>query len=103
MLLSRTIHCTFHRLLSMFCFLHCVLYISNVFIVAYQQRIRRHTGIPELWTQELSAGLSTLDSGRWTLGAGLWTLYAGCSPLNNGLWTLDTVVDCFRIESESSF
>ena len=29
------------------------------------------TGIPRLWTQELNAGLWTLDSGRWTLNAGL--------------------------------
>ena len=33
-----------------------------------------HTGIPELWTQVLDAGLWMLDSGRWTLGVGLWTL-----------------------------
>ena len=43
----------------------------------------RHTGIPGLWTQV----------GRWTLDAERYTLDAG-------LCTLDTVVDCFRIESE---
>ena len=37
----------------------------------------RHTGIPGLWTQELDAGLWTLDYERWTLDAGLWTLVAG--------------------------
>ena len=41
-----------------------------------------HIGIPGLWTQELNAGLWTLDSGRWTLDARLWSLDAG-------LWTLD--------------
>ena len=47
--------------------------------------LKRHTGIPGLWTQELDAGLWTLDSGRWTLDAGLWTLDAG-------LWTLDATL-----------
>ena len=41
-----------------------------------------HAGIPELWTQELNAGLWTLDSGCWTLDSGRWTL-------NPGRWTLD--------------
>ena len=39
----------------------------------------RHTGIPGLWT---------LNSRRWIL--------------DSGLWTLDTVVDCWRTESEPS-
>ena len=34
-------------------------------------------GIPGLWTQELGAGLWTLDSGRWTLDSELWTLDSG--------------------------
>ena len=42
----------------------------------------RHTGIPGLWTQELGAGLWTLDSGSWTLDSERWTLDAG-------LWTLN--------------
>ena len=33
-----------------------------------------HTGIPGLLTQELDAGLWTLDSARYTLDVGLWTL-----------------------------
>ena len=47
-----------------------------------------HTGIPGLWTQELDAGLWTLDSGRWTLEAGLWTLDSARWTLHAGLWTL---------------
>ena len=35
-------------------------------------------------------------SGRWILAVELWTL-----PF--GGWALDTVVDCFRTESESSY
>ena len=42
----------------------------------------RHAGITGLWTQELDAGLLMLDS---------------------RLRTLDTVVDCYRTESEPSF
>ena len=45
----------------------------------------RHNGIPGLWTQELDAGLWTLNSRRWTLVAGLWTLDAV-------LWTLDATL-----------
>ena len=33
-----------------------------------------HIGIPGLWTQELDAGLWTLDSGRRNLGSGPRTL-----------------------------
>ena len=46
--------------------------------------VKRHTGIPGLWTQELDAGLWTLDSGRWTLDAGLWTLDATLRKLGSG-------------------
>ena len=53
------------------------------------------------WTPD--AGLWTLDSGRWTLDAGCWTLDAGCYTLNAGLWALDTIVDCFKAKSETSF
>ena len=48
-----------------------------------------HTGIPGLWTQELDAGLWTLDSGRWTLDAGLWMLDSGHWTLDSGLRTLN--------------
>ena len=68
------------------------------------------TGIPELWTQVLDAGLWrldygswTLESGRWTLDAGRWTLDAGRYTLDAGLWILDTVVDCFRTKSQPNF
>ena len=68
------------------------------------------TGIPELWTQVLDAGLwrldygsCTLESGRWTLDAGRWTLDAGRYTLDAGLWILDTVVDCFRTKSQPNF
>ena len=47
------------------------------------QRKYGHTEIPGLWTQELDAGLWTLDSGRQTLDAGIWTL-------ESGRWTLDS-------------
>ena len=59
-----------------------------------------YSGIPRLWTQELDAGLWTLDSGlsRWTLDAGRWILQFG-----RGLCALDTSVDCFRTKSEASF
>ena len=43
-----------------------------------------HIGIPGLWTQELNAGLSTLDSGSWTLDAGRWMLYFGRWVLGTG-------------------
>ena len=49
----------------------------------------QHTGIPGFWTQELNAGLWTLDSGLWTLNSGLWTLDTGCWALDAGLWILD--------------
>ena len=49
----------------------------------------RHTGIPGFRTQELKAGLWTLDSRLWTLNSGLWTLDIGCWALDAGLWTLD--------------
>ena len=62
-----------------------------------QWYLLRHTGIPELWTQELYAGLWMLDSGRWildagrwTLDAGLWILDSGRSTLDSGHWTLDS-------------
>ena len=58
----------------------------------------------------LDAGLWTLDSGRWTLDAGLSTLDVGRRTvdverytLNAGLWALDTIVDCFRTNSEVGF
>ena len=60
------------------------------------------------WTMDsghwkLDAGRWTLDSGRWTLDAGLWTLDSGRWTLHFGHWALDTVVDCFRTESEPTF
>ena len=51
--------------------------------------INGHTGIPGLWTQELDAGLWTLNAGLWTLGSERWTLDAGPWTLDAGLWTLD--------------
>ena len=50
--------------------------------------MKRHTGIPGLWTQELDIGLWTLDSGRWTLDAGLWMLDSERWTLDAGRWTL---------------
>ena len=68
------------------------------------------TGIPELWTQVLDAGLWrldygswTLESGRWTVDVGRWTLDVGRYTLDAGLWILDTVVDCFRTKSQPNF
>ena len=52
--------------------------------------INGHTGIPGLWTQELDAGLWTLNAGLWTLGSGRWTLDAGPWTLDAGLWMLDS-------------
>ena len=73
-------------------------------------KFRWHTGISGLQTQELGAGLWTLDSGcwtldtgRWTLDAVLWTLDTGLWTLDAGRWALDTIVDCFRTKSEASF
>ena len=61
------------------------------------------------WTLDASDGRSTrntrlgaLDS-LWTLDSGCFNLDSWCYTFNAGLWTLDTVVDCFRIESEPSF
>ena len=93
--------------------------------------LRRHTGIPGLWTQvldaglwkldsgpwtldtrpwsldaglwTLDAGLWTLDSGPWTLDAGRWTLDVACYTFDAGLWALDNIFDCFRTKSEASF
>ena len=76
-----------------------------------------HIGIPGLWTQELDAGLWTLESEPWTLNSGswimdteFWTLDAGLKALDSGLltldfglWTLDTIFDCFRTKSAASF
>ena len=47
-----------------------------------------HTGTFGLWTQELDAGLWTLDPGCWTLDAGIWTLDYRPSTLDAGLWNL---------------
>ena len=41
---------------------------------ANQHPVAEHTGIPGLWTQELDAGLWTLDCKHQTLHAGLWKL-----------------------------
>ena len=60
-------------------------------------RVGRWTLDAGLWT--VDAGFWTLDAGPWTLDAGLWTLHFGRS----GYWTLDTVIDCCRTESKSSF
>ena len=62
-----------------------------------------HTGIPGLWTQVLDAGLWTLDSGSWDLNSAPWTLDPGRYTLVTGLWRLDSVIVCFRRESEPSF
>ena len=40
--------------------------INKVFIE------KKHTGIPELWTQLLDAGRWTLHLGRWALGTGYY-------------------------------
>ena len=52
--------------------------------------LKRYTGIPGLWTQELDTGLWTLDSVYWTLDTGLWTLDSGRWTLDAGFWTLDS-------------
>ena len=46
------------------------------------------TGIPELWTQVLDAGLWKLDFGLWNLESGLWMLDAGPWTLDATPWTL---------------
>ena len=56
----------------------------------YIMNISRAYRIPGLWTQELVAGLWTLDSGLWTLGSGRWTLDSGHWTLDAGRWTLDS-------------
>ena len=61
-----------------------------------------------LWTLDsgrwtLDAGLWTLDPRRWTLDAGRWTVDVERYTLNAGLWALDTIVDCFRTNSEVHF
>ena len=45
-----------------------------------------YTGIPGLWTQELDAGLWTLDAGLRTLDSytGLWTLDVTLRKLGSG-------------------
>ena len=74
-----------------------------------------HTGIPGPYTQELDAGIWTLDSGHltlnatfwmldpglWALNAGYWTLDVGCYTLDAGPLALDHIVDCFRTKSEA--
>ena len=45
----------------------CYFLISKSHIM--EDILEGHTGIAGLWTQELDAGLCTLDSGRWTLDA----------------------------------
>ena len=78
-------------------FIHfCLIYI--LFLTKYCHC----TGIPGLWTQELDAGLWTLDTGLCTLDTGCWTLDVRCCTLDAWLWALDTIVDCFRTKSEAS-
>ena len=48
-------------------------------------------------------GHTRIPVGSWTLDAGLWTLDSGRQTLDAKFWMLDTVVDCFRTESEQSF
>ena len=48
------------------------------------------TGIPELWTQVLDAGLWKLDFGLWNLDSGCWTLDPGRWTLHLGRWALGT-------------
>ena len=47
-----------------------------------------HTGISRLWTQELNAGLWTLDPGLSTLDVRRWTLDPTIWTLGSGHWTL---------------
>ena len=46
---------------------------SHIYVVKIENDLitpsKRHTGIPGLWTQELDAGLWTLNSGFWTLNS----------------------------------
>ena len=54
-----------------------------------------HTGIPELWTQKLVAGLWTLDDELWTQDAGWWTL--GCGSWNFKIW------NCPKLRKQLSY
>ena len=59
------------------------------------------TGIPEF----LDSGRKcwTLDSGSWDLNSAPWTLDPARYTLVTGLWRLNSVIVCFRRESEPSF
>ena len=54
-----------------------IFYLKNGNELENLSTVKRHTGIPGLWTQELDAGLWTLVSRRWTLDAALRKLDSG--------------------------
>ena len=77
------------------------LHLKHTIFTTFEEKIKRHTGIPGLWMQELDFGLWTLDSGCWTLDAGLWMLHAEPRrlTLDTKFWTLDAqlrVLDSWR-------
>ena len=103
-----------------------VFYFSTVNVCKYSQgeidnsndsniKTKEKTGILEFldsgrnsWT--LDSGLWTMDDGPWTMDPRHWTLDAGPWTLDSGRWTLhyvrwalDTVVDCFKTDSEPTF
>ena len=57
-----------------------------------------HTGIPELWTQKLDAGLWTLDDEVWTLDAGWWDFH----PLDCGSWNFK-IWNCPKLRKRLSY
>ena len=79
----------YNKYFKVFIVLFFILNLHFRYMMKHPQN--RHTGIHGPRTQELDAGLWTLDSGRWTLDlhARLWTLDSGCWTLDSGRWTLD--------------
>ena len=87
----------YNKYFKVFIVLFFILNLHFRYMMKHPQN--RHTGIHGPRTQELDAGLWTLDSGRWTLDAGLWMLDSGCwtldgrlSMLDVGRWTLDATL-----------
>ena len=66
--------------------------------------VYRHTVIPGLWTQELDAGLWTLNSELWTLDSERWKLYCGPWALDARLWMLKfKILYCPKFWKQSTY